>query len=151
MAPHSLLLPVCMALSASQVEYGTGEFDASGTSEKTQTTASNHFQHTANSKSPGHVIRVTLLASVRAEGCWSWAEGLESGQRVLATLVGKVGVWDSETRSFVKYGTGEFDASGTSEKTQTTASNHFQHTANSKSPGHVIRVTLLASVRAEGC
>ncbi|KAI3618798.1 carboxylic acid transporter, partial [Moniliophthora roreri] len=82
-----------MALSASQVEYVIGEFDASGTSEKTQTTAPNHFQHTANSKSPGHVVRVTLLASVRAED-------LESGQRVLATLVGKVGVWDSETRSF---------------------------------------------------
>ncbi|KAI3603494.1 hypothetical protein WG66_014319 [Moniliophthora roreri] len=73
------------------VEYGIGE---------TQTTVPNHFQHTAHSKSPGHVVRVTLLASVRAEGCWSWAEGLESGQRVLATLVGKVGVWDSETRSF---------------------------------------------------
>ncbi|KAI3605440.1 mucin-like protein [Moniliophthora roreri] len=64
-----------------------------GTSEKTQTTAPNLFQHTANSKSPGHVVRVTLLASVRAED-------LESGQRVLATLVGKVGVWDLETRSF---------------------------------------------------
>uniref|UniRef100_A0A0W0FV76 Uncharacterized protein n=1 Tax=Moniliophthora roreri TaxID=221103 RepID=A0A0W0FV76_MONRR len=98
MAPtHSFSLSVWLFQC---LKWNMVQFDVSGTSEKAQTMALNHFQHTANSKSPGHVVRVMLLASVKAEGCWSWAEGLELGQRVLATLVGKVGVWDSETRSF---------------------------------------------------